>query len=98
MAITSGVTAQQMGRVLVEAVRDEPRIEEVWVSTWPDGVHLWLISTPVTLAELRSLYLLEDVLWERFPQDAFTMHILNPPNFPKGPRRALPRDAVQIVS
>ena len=97
MAITSGVTAQQMGRVLAEAVRDEPRIEEVWVSTWPDGVHLWLISTPVTLAELRMLYRHEDVLWERFPEDAFMMHILNPSNFPKGARRAVPADAERIV-
>ena len=56
MAITSGVMAQQMGRVLAEAVRDEPRIAEVWVATHPDAIQLWLICVPITLAEHRVLF------------------------------------------
>ena len=97
MAITSGVTAQQMGRVLAEAVQDEPRVAEVWVTTWPDGVHLWLVSTPITLAELRSLCRYEDVLYERFPGSAFEVHILNPRNYTKDVHRVLPRDAERVV-
>ena len=97
MAITSGVTAQQMGHALAEAVRDEPRAAEIWVATHSDAIQLWLICVPITLAEHRSLTRLEDVLYERFPGVAFDFHILNPRNHPKGAHRAVPRYAERVA-
>ena len=96
MAITSGVTAQQMGQVLAAAVRDDPRIAELWVASRPDAIHLWLISTPITLAEHRSLYGLVGVLYERFPEAAFEVHIRNPRNYRSDVHRGLPSDAEQF--
>ena len=96
MAITSGVTAQQMGRVLAEAVRDEPRIVELWTATRPDAIYLWLISTPITLAELRTLYGVVDVLYERFPGADFELYIRNPRNYTRDVHRGLPPDAEQF--
>ena len=96
MAITSSVTAEQMGQVLAEAVRDEPRVAELWVATRTDGIHLWLISTPITLAEHRSLFGLIDVLYERFPDTDFEVHIKNPRNYSRDVHRGLPRDAKQF--
>ena len=97
MAITSSVTAQQMGQVLAEAVRNEPLIAELWVTTWPDGVHLWLVTEPISLAEQRRLYLVEDVLYERFSGEAFTMHIMNPRHYTRDVHAVLPRDAERIA-
>ena len=97
MAITSSATAQQMGQALAEAVRNEPRIVELWAATRRDGIHLWLISTPVTLAELRSLYGLVDVLYERFPGADFEVHIRNPRNYTRDVHRGLPPDAKQLA-
>ena len=97
MAITSSVTAQQMGQVLAEAVRDEPRIAEVWVASHSDAIKVWLISTPITLAEHRALCLLEDVVYEHFPGVAFDLNILNPRNFTKDVHRVLPPDAERVT-
>jgi len=96
MTAETNVTAQQMGRVLAEAAKDEPRVEEVWVTTWPDGVHLWLITTPITTEEHRRLYLLNDVLYGRFPDAAFQLHVRNPRNYRGDVHAGLPRDVEQV--
>ena len=96
MAITSSITAQQVGQALAEAVRDEPRISELWVTMWPDAVHVWLIVEPITSQEQRRLYLLTDVLYERFPGTPAMLHVLNPRNYRGDVHVSLPADATQI--
>jgi hypothetical protein len=93
MAIESTVTAQEMGRVLAEAARDEPRIVEIWGAKRPDAIQLWVITTPITMDEHRSLYRLVDMLYEHFPEALFEVWIKNPLNYTKDVRRTLPRDA-----
>jgi hypothetical protein len=97
MAIESTVTAREMGRALAEAARDEPRIVEIWGADRPDAVQLWVITTPITMVEMRALSLLEDVLLERFPDTPHDVLLLNPRHHPKGARRAVPGDAERIA-
>ena len=47
MALTTQTYAEKLGRALAKAVRDEPEVEEVWVSTRPDGVDLWLVTQAI---------------------------------------------------
>lgn len=97
MTVETNVTAQQMGHVLAEAAKNEPRAVEIWVATRPDAVHLWLITAPITTEEHRRLYLLNDVLYAHFPDAAFQLHVRNPRNYRGDVRHGLPRDAEQVA-
>jgi len=97
MVITSGVTAQQMGKTLAEALHGQPRIAEIWVTTRPDGVHIWLIVEPIETEEQRRLYLFADVLHELFPGSPAMLHILNPRNHRGDIHLSLPGDATPVV-
>ena len=96
MAVTSSATAQQMGQALAEAMRDEPRIVELWATTWPDAVHFWLVIEPITTEEQRALYLFADVLHEQFPGSPVMLHILNPRTHRGDVHASLPREATRI--
>ncbi len=97
MTVETNVTAQQMGQVLAEAAKDEPRAFEVWVAERSDAVHLWLITMPITMEEHRRLYLLNDVLYEHFLDAAFQLHVRNPRNYRGDVHDGLPRDAEQVA-
>jgi hypothetical protein len=56
--------AEQLGRVLAEAASLEPLVEEVWVSTHPGGVRLWLITQDVDDHQEYELHGLADILYE----------------------------------
>ena len=42
---------KEMGRILVEAVDQNPIVTGLWVSSDHDGVHLWLTTVPIDLRE-----------------------------------------------
>lgn len=97
MALTTQTYAEQLGRVLAEAARREPGVEELWVSTRPDGVDLWLLTQPVDLSVEHELHGLADVLYERFDGADFLVYVVNPRHFSGDVHQVLPRHAVQIT-
>ena len=96
LALTTDTYALQLGRVYSEAIRDEPLIEELWLTTWQDGVHLWLITPPIDPSEHHRLHGYTRVLYDTFKKADFMVHIMNPANFRGEIRDSLPKDAVQF--
>lgn len=87
---------QELGRAFAQAVQGEPGVRELWVTTRPDGVHLWLLVEPMELDAERRLHGLTAALYGRFPDADFHLHVVNLRHFRKGLRRALPAGAEQI--
>jgi hypothetical protein len=96
VALTTQTYAEQLGRTYAEAARGEHSILELWVSTVPGHVHLWLITQPIDAATERGLHRLTGALYDRFGKADFQLHVLNPPHFRGDVRNVVPRDAVQI--
>lgn len=96
LALTTHTYAQQLGRVLAEAASQEPLVEELWVSTLPGGVRLWLITQNIDMDAARDLHALADVLYERFDEPNFEVFVVNPRHSRGDVHSAIPRNAVQI--
>jgi hypothetical protein len=96
VALTTQTYAEQLGRVLAEAARGEPVVEELWVSTRPDGVDLWLVTQRIDPGVEHELHGLADVLYERFDGADFLVYVVNPCHFGGDVHQVLPRHAVQI--
>jgi hypothetical protein len=88
--------AEQLGRVLAEAASLEPLVEEVWVSTHPGGVRLWLITQDVDDHQEYELHGLADILYERFNRPDFEVFVMNPRHSRGDIHSAIPRRSVQI--
>jgi hypothetical protein len=97
MALTTRTRAQQLGHAYAEVARDEPAVEEVWVSTQNDSVQLWLITRPIDRIVERRLHGLAAVLHERYGRYEFDLHILNPNHFRGDVHESLPAQAEQIA-
>lgn len=96
MALTTQIYAEQLGKVYAEAVRNEPKIEEVWISTVPGCVHLWLITPSLDMDEERRLHGFTRVLYDTFQKADFMVHVLNPRHFRGSTRAVVPSSAVQL--
>jgi hypothetical protein len=96
VALTTDTYAQQLGRVYAKAIKDEPLIEELWLTTWQDGVHLWLITPQIDMQDERRLHAYTRVLYDTFKKADFTVHVMNPLHFRGEIRDALPKDAAQF--
>ena len=96
MALTTQTYAEQLGRAFAEAARGETNIAEVWVSTRPGGVDLWVLTQPVDVEAEEKLYRFSDELYARFKTADFQVYTVNPRNFSDGGRSAIPGHAVQI--
>lgn len=96
LALTTDTYAQQLGRVLAEAASCEPLVEELWVSTLPGGVRLWLLTKDIDMDTEHDLHALSDVLYERFDTSDFEVFIINPRHSTGDAHRALPQHAVRI--
>src|SRR5688572_30338543 len=97
MTITMGMTAQHVGQTLADAVRAARHVSELRVSTGDDGVHVWVIVKPVAPEEERRLHQLADVLYERFPEGDFEIHVVNPRRHARDVHEALPPGAEKIA-
>jgi hypothetical protein len=90
MAITRRPTARDIGTVFAERASQEPVVRELWVTEENHGVHLWLLIDPIDDDDAeRALYGLTEVLYERFPEADFQMHVMNPRDYTADPRRSL---------
>ena len=96
MALTTQTYAQQLGRVLAEAASREPLVEELWVSTLPGGVRLWLITQNIDMDAARDLHGLADILYQRFDRPDFEVFVINPRHSLGDVHAAIPQSAVQI--
>jgi len=90
------VTASDLATALGSAIRDEEAVEELWVSTDDEAVHLWLVVRAIEPDVERRLYGVEDVLYGRFPEAAFQVHVLNPRYYAGDVHTAVPGGAVKI--
>src|SRR5688572_32386061 len=97
MALLSRPFARELGRALAQAARSEAAVEELWISTQRDGIHLWLLTTAIDMAAERRLHRLTALLYERFQNAEFQLHVLNPRHHGGDARRSLPSDADQIA-
>ncbi|HZO28158.1 MAG TPA: hypothetical protein VFH48_19450 [Chloroflexota bacterium] len=96
MALTTQTYAEQLGRAFAEAARGEENIVELWVSTRPGGVDLWVLTQPIDMAAEKMLYRFTDTLYARFKTADFQVYTVNPRHFRDGGRSAIPGHAVQI--
>src|SRR5215216_428747 len=97
MAIATGITAQHVGRTFADIVRSARQVSELWVSMRRGGFQLWLIVEPITLKDERHLHELADVLYERFPEGDFELHVVNPLRHTRDVHEALPPGAEKIA-
>ncbi len=68
-------TADNVGRIFAEAVRDERAVREIWVSDDRDHVNVWLYTEPITREQELHLYGLEDVIYDHFEAADVQVHI-----------------------
>ncbi len=86
MAVAATETRQEMGRVLAEAIGQDPAVNELWVSENYDGLYFWLVAGPLDDEDELRLYGLYDLLDERFPGIDYQLHVLNERHYPNGAR------------
>src|SRR5215216_6646990 len=96
MAVATRVTAGELGRSFATAVRDEAPVSGLWASTEHGDVHLWLLVEAIDADTEDRLYELADLLYNRFPEADFQLHILNPGRYTGDARDALPSGAEEI--
>lgn len=97
MALTTQTYAEQVGRAYAEAARGHEAVVELWVSTVPGTVHVWMLVPPVDAATERELHGLSAGVYDHFGKADFMLHIMNPRRYPDGdPRPSIPRGAVPI--
>jgi hypothetical protein len=96
VAITTKTYAEQVGRTFAKAARGEENIVELWVSTRPGGVDLWVLTKPIDTETEGNLYRYKSALYERFKTADFQVYTVNPRYFRDGGRSAIPSYAVQI--
>ena len=96
MALTTHTYAEQLGRSLAAHASRECIVEELWVSTRPDGVDLWLVTQPTDMVTAGNLHGLADALYDAFERADFQLFVMNPRHFRGDVHDALPRNAVQI--
>jgi hypothetical protein len=96
VALTTGTYAEQLGRAFAEAAHGETNIAEVWVSTRPGGVDIWVLTLPIDLETERNLHRFTHALYNRFKTADFQVYMVNPRHFRNGGRSAIPSYAVQI--
>lgn len=98
MVIVTPAGARELGATFAQAIQNEPLARELWMTTRPDGVHLWLLIDQADDEDERRLFGLLDILDERFPDADFQLHILNSASFTIDLHDVLPRDAEKITA
>jgi hypothetical protein len=96
MALTTRTYAEQVGRAYAEVARGEKVVRELWVSTVPGEVRLWLITEPIDAPKERDLHRLTGKLYDRFGKADFVLHVLNPRHFRGDVREIVPSGAFQV--
>jgi hypothetical protein len=96
MALTTQTYAEQVGRAYAEVARGETVIRELWVSTVPGHVDLWLVTRDIEAETERQLHRLTGRLYDRFGKADFQLHIVNPRYFGGDVQGVVPHDAMRI--
>jgi hypothetical protein len=96
VALTTQTYAEQLGRAFAEAARGETNIAEVWVSTRPGGVDVWVLTLPIDMETERNLHRFMHDLYSRVKTADFQVYMVNPRNFRDDGRSAIPSHSVQI--
>lgn len=97
MTTTKTVNAIAIAQEFARAAQ-QPLAREVWVRQRDAAVDLWLITAPLDADAELDLYELEDIVLDRFPGVAITVHLINPTLYdPFDLRLILPADAVQVT-
>ncbi len=97
MAITPSVSAREMAESLAAVVRDEPALQHLLVSTERDRIELWLLTAETDAETELRVYGHSLMLYDRFPDADFRVHVLNPADFEDGDVRSIvPAGAEEI--
>ncbi|HZS01164.1 MAG TPA: hypothetical protein VFE37_20770 [Chloroflexota bacterium] len=99
MALKSDVRPEELGRGLQDALAEASDVVKgLWLTAHRGAVSFWILTAPIDAATQRALYERTNVLYERFPQAEFDVHVLNPEWFAGAdPLSALPRDAKRLL-
>jgi|SRR3954447_12376454 len=99
MALKSEMRPEELGRRLQEALAETGDIVDgLWMTIQRGAVSFWILTAPIDAATQRGLYERTSVLYERFPQAEFDVHVLNPEWFAgTDPTLALPSDAKRLL-
>jgi len=81
MAAVPSASIEEVNEVLSNSLRGVGAVTDAWISALHATYDVWLVVEPVDMAAERELYALVNPLYERFPQTAFSLHILNPQMF-----------------
>ena len=82
MALATTALAQEIGRALVELLRDAPAAQRLWVRPTGDTVDVWVLTAPLDVHQERAFYDVIPLLHDRFADAAFRFHAINPRDFP----------------
>ena len=96
MALITQTYAEQVGQAYAEVACGEKVVRELWVSTVPGEVRLWLLTEPIDAAKERDLHRLTGKLYDKFGKADFVLHVVNPPRFRGDARNVIPPGAMQI--
>ena len=90
-------TDQVIIKRFAELIGDHEAVKELWYTTPPEGVLLWVITAPIELDTARELHGLSFAIYDEIPEALFDLHVLNPGDYrDHDARLGLPDDAIPV--
>lgn len=98
MALRSSVDIETIGSRLIDEVRSNPAVREIWAYVEGERILVfWLLTGPLDLSTERQLYELTTKLYQEFSEAAMRFHIANPKHYEDGDATlAIPTRAERI--
>jgi hypothetical protein len=72
------VDAHEVAEFFAEIVRDEPRVQRLWVTSHRGVVRLWLLTEAMESRDELRLYGLLDHVYDHFGAVGVHLHLLSP--------------------
>ena len=99
MVVHQHIDAHTIARHIVDQVRDEPDVQEIWLNESPELVDLWLITGPINDETELRLYDKTGATYRDLPAGRFRLHVIHPAMFADGTdlRTIVARGAKRVV-
>ena len=78
MTVKNTASSAAIVKRFAELVRNHEAVKELWYTTPPEGVVLWVVTAPTDLDTARELHGLSIMLYDEIPEALFDLHVLNP--------------------
>ena len=98
MAVERISINQAVVKRFAELIRDHEAVKELWYTTPPEGVVLWVVTAPAELDTARELHGLSFAIYDEIPEALFDLHVLNPCDWrDEDAHLGLPHDAIPVT-